>query len=418
MKDPTSELCRINDKGEAHPVGVVASRRMRQRGGAFRVLPAPEHVVFMRYTGEDGRRDAEDGAVVRLAGEITAPAALCDIVAMLAPTRWQGELVVLSGEVRRSIFMDYGNIAGVVTTAVDERLGAVMYRFGALDDAKLDQVVEGVEAGGRFGEVAVELGFLTSEQVYHYLGKQIEEVLFAALSVDDGTFFFLDGFAPDRLVSRHALSVNLLLMDGVTRLDEIRYFRQRIPSDDWVPARTELAEPPDSERRELLDAVDGKRSIAELGRLTGLGEFETTKAVYALTQSKHVKMHRPRMVGGPEAVVVVANDALHAIHGRVDAEGRGTELRSTLESFAVGAGVYDMLFRGAGPQPDGSFTPSVVVENVGSVAGGDAEHYLKEKLHEYVSFALFSAGSVIGSEAESMLSQQLECSLGNLQPRG
>ena len=96
MKEATSELVRINDKGEAHPVGVVASRRMRDRSGAFRVLPAPDHVVFMRYTGEDGRRDEEDGAIVKLAGEITAPAALCDIIAMLGHTRWQGELVVLS----------------------------------------------------------------------------------------------------------------------------------------------------------------------------------------------------------------------------------------------------------------------------------------------------------------------------------
>ncbi|RLB47420.1 MAG: hypothetical protein DRI90_26365, partial [Deltaproteobacteria bacterium] len=298
MKEATSELVRINDKGEAHPVGVVASRRMRERSGAFRVLPAPDHVVFMRYTGEDGRRDAEDGAIVRLAGEITAPAALCDIIAMLGHTRWQGELVVLSGDVRRSLFMDYGNVAGAVTSAVDERIGAVMYRFGALDDAQLAQIVERVEAGGRFGEVAIELGLLTPEQVFHYLGKQIEEVLYAALSVEDGTFFFLDGFDPERLVSRHALSVSLLLMDGVTRLDEIRYFRQRIPSEDWVAVKTQLSEPPGAERRALYDAVDGKRSIAELGRETGLGEFETTKAVYALTQSKHVKMSRPRLVGG------------------------------------------------------------------------------------------------------------------------
>ena len=116
--------------------------------------------------------------------------------------------------------------------------------------------------------------------------------------------------------------------------------------------------------------------------------------------------------------VVAANDALHTIHQRVDSAGRGTALRATLESFAVGAGVYEMLFRGAGPQADGSFTPSTVVENVGAVAGGDSEHYLKEKLHEYVSFALFSAGTILGSEAESLLSHELESLLGTLQARG
>ena len=73
MKDRRSELVRIDVRGEAHPIGNVASQRMRARAGAYRILPAPEHVVFMRYTGEDGRRDAGDGAVVRLSGEVTAP---------------------------------------------------------------------------------------------------------------------------------------------------------------------------------------------------------------------------------------------------------------------------------------------------------------------------------------------------------
>ena len=97
MDDVRDELARISDKGEIHPIGVAASRRLRAREGTFRVMPAPEHVVFMRYTGEDGRRDEEDGAVVRLAGEIIAPAALCDIVAMVGHSRWAGELVVLNG---------------------------------------------------------------------------------------------------------------------------------------------------------------------------------------------------------------------------------------------------------------------------------------------------------------------------------
>src|ERR1044071_6528951 len=83
MKEARDELVRIDGRGEAHPIGVVAGQRMRAREGAFRVLPSPRHVVFMRYTGEDGRRDAEDGAIVRVAGEVTAAGALCDVLALL-----------------------------------------------------------------------------------------------------------------------------------------------------------------------------------------------------------------------------------------------------------------------------------------------------------------------------------------------
>src|SRR5688572_23151646 len=104
MRDGRQELVRIDSRGEAHPIGVVASQRMRARAGAYRLLPAPGHVVFMRFTGEDGRRDAEDGAVVRLAGEVTAPGMVCDVLALLGQTGWRGELVVLEGDSVRSIF--------------------------------------------------------------------------------------------------------------------------------------------------------------------------------------------------------------------------------------------------------------------------------------------------------------------------
>src|SRR3954453_5378892 len=95
MRDGKAELVRIDSRGEAHPIGAIASQRLRARAGAYRMLPAPDHVVFMLFTGEDGRRDAEDGAIVRLAGEGTAPGALCDVLALLGQAGWRGELIVL-----------------------------------------------------------------------------------------------------------------------------------------------------------------------------------------------------------------------------------------------------------------------------------------------------------------------------------
>jgi hypothetical protein len=126
MREPKTELVRIDARGEAHPIGSVASQRMRSRAGTFRILPAPKHVVFMRFTGEDGRRDASDGAIVRLAGEVTTPGALCDVLALLAQTGWRGELVVEDAEALRSVYFDQGNVVGATTNVEAERIGAVL----------------------------------------------------------------------------------------------------------------------------------------------------------------------------------------------------------------------------------------------------------------------------------------------------
>lgn len=419
MKDGRPELVRIDSHGQAHPIGNVASQRMRAREGAYRMLPAPKHVVFMRYTGEDGQRDADDGAVVRLSGEVTAPGTLCDILALVAQTGWRGELVVLDGDDTRSVFFEQGNVVGVVTTVEDERLGSVLYRFGVITDEQRARILSSSQGGKRFGETAIELGVLKQDQIYSHISRQIEEVVFATMTVGDGTFFFLDGFDDSRLVSRHTVSANALLMDGVTRMDELRYFRQKIPSIEHIPHRIEHRGSPAEEFLAVYVAIDGKQSVGDLGRTTGLGEFETTKALYALVQSQHVTIHQPRVSGGPTALVSAANGALRAIFATAAQGGKADEVRANLASFAVGSGVYDILFRSAGPDETGALDPETVAHNAVAIAGGgDEDNMLKQMLHEYVSFALFSAGAALGSGAESELAKHVAAALGGLRPQG
>jgi Domain of unknown function (DUF4388) len=418
MRDGKSELVRIDSRGEAHPIGAIASQRLRARAGAYRMLPAPGHVVFMRYTGEDGRRDAEDGPIVRLAGEVTAPGTLCDVLALLGQTGWRGELVVLDADDARSVFFDQGNVVGALTNVEGERLGSVLYRYGAIDADAHDRVMALMKTGKRFGEAAIELGVLKQEQIFKYIAKQIDEIVFATLTVSDGTFFFLDDFDEARLVLRHTVSANALLMDGVTRLDEMRYFRQKVPSAEHVPVKNEGRGEPDDEYRAAHAAIDGKSSIGEIGRASGLGEFDITKQVYGLVQSGHVSIHPPRAAGGPTSLVAAANGALTAIYRAAAQAGRADEVRSGLSSFAVGAGVYDLLFRNAGPDESGALDAEAVAHNSAVVAGGaDSDNMLKQLLHEYVAFALFSAGAALGSSAEAELSRQVGPSLASLKPQ-
>lgn len=418
MRDPRSELVRIDSKGQAHPIGTLASQWLRARAGTFRLLPSPGHAVFMRLTGEDGRRRAEDGPTIRLSGEITAPSMLCDIVALVGQAGWRGELVVADHEHVRSIFFEQGNVVGAVTNVAEERIGSVLYRYGAIDAEGRDRVLLATAAGKRFGEAALDLGMLSQERLYQFISKQVEEIVYAALGVGDGMFFFLEGFDDARLVVRHTVSANALLMDAIRRMDEMRFFHEKIPSAQHVPVRNERRSDP-TECQAVYEAVDGKRSIEEIGRETGLGEFETTKQLYTLVQSQHVSIHLPRLTGGPSAIVQAANDALRIVFEAARVRGRSRDVHESLASFAVGAGVYDILFRGAGPAEDGTFQPGVVAHNSELMAGGgDATQTLKQMLHEYVSFALFSAGTALGTEKDAELRKGVGPVLAKLRPQG
>jgi hypothetical protein len=390
---------------------------MRARTGAFRLLPSPEHVAFMRYTGEDGRRDVEDGAIVRIAGEITAPGTLTDIFSLLGQTGWRGELTVFDDDAVRSVFFEHGHVVGTQTNVEAERIGMVLYKHGVITHDQHERVMARVQEGLRYGAAAVEGGVVTQEQVYQYLRRQIDEVVYATLTVSDGTFFFLDGFDETRLVAHHAVPASALVMDAVTRMDEMRYFREKIPSSAHVPYKVTPSLAPSEELCATWSAVDGMRSIEDIGRATGRGEFGTTKDVYTLLQSKFVAMSSPKLGGGLGAIVETANEALRLVHAEADALSIGEELRSSLASFAVGAGVYEILFRNAGPEQAGSLDAQSVADNAELVAHGeDPERILKQMLYDYVGFAVFSAGSLLGPEKEAELSRRVMAVTVPLQP--
>jgi hypothetical protein len=403
MDDERLELVRVDATGTAHPVGKTASQRMRARQGAFRLMPAPPHLIVMRFVGEDGRRDPEDGPIFRLAGEITTPGAICDIVTLIGQAGWKGELVVQDGAHSRSIFFEPSYVLAATSTVEIERLGEVLYRYGALTKEQVAATAAAVTPEMRFGEAAVKLGFITRERLYQLMARQTEEIVYAVLLVGDGMFFFLDSYDESRVNARQNLPVNNLLLEGVRRMDEMRYFRDRIPSEQHVPARASahIRETPAVEFTKIWAAIDGVRPIAEICRVVGQGEFEVTQALFQLVQSGHVVIQTPRPTG-PAAVVALYNDAITLIFREVDAVGKGGEVREQLASFATGAGVYDSLFRKGGPAADGTLLPERIIENIGRLVGPDqAEATLAQWLYEYVSFAVFVAEPFLRPNADA-----------------
>jgi hypothetical protein len=269
----------------------------------------------------------------------------------------------------------------------------------------------------KYGEIGIEMGFMTQKQVYTYLARQVEEVLLATMTVADGMYCFLDGYDEHSLTSRHSLSLNGVLMDGVTRMDEMRYFRQRIPSADYVPEQAQNRGEPGKEFLAVWQLIDGQQSVGDLGRVLGLGEFEVTKQLFQLLQSKHVTMQRPRLRGGPIEVVETANLVLREIHQEADTAGKGTTLRTALESFADGT--YEVVFQSAGPFEKGTFDVQRVVDNARMLAAGaNVEKFLKELLYDYVSFALFTAGSLVRRAKDQGIGKQVEPLMSRLRPIG
>jgi uncharacterized protein DUF4388 len=395
-RDRAADL-RIDVTGTVHPLGRKASQALRARIGEWSLLGSPPQVVLALRAGE--------ARSLRLAGQVRAPGALCDVVATIAQASWGGELVVMEDEVVRSIYFEGGQVVGATTTAEGEKLGEILWRFGAITRQQLEEVVRTAERSGkRVGETAIELEFVGPDELFRMMARQVEEVFFGAVHVGDATFYLFDRFEEARLVGRHHMNTGQLLMEAARRMDELRFFREKVPSDAWVPAVLVAAvgrkAPP--ELAEILAQCDGRRNIAEIGRRVGQLEFEVTRAIFQLMTAGLVAVTAPRPEGC-EAIVETYNRAIVEIHRACDERGCGREFRAGIEQFAMSTGVYVPLFAGAGPLDDGSLRPGRIATNASALAGTESDAWLTQQLLEYGGFALFHAGSLLPREEEIAL---------------
>jgi hypothetical protein len=407
---------RIDSTGTVHPLGRDASQALRARAGEWSLLRSPPEVVFAIQAGEAGR-------TLRLTGEVRTPGALCDVVALIAQAGWGGELVVLEADRSRSIYFERGQVVGATTTEPTEKLGEVLWRFGAITREQLEEVVRTAEKSGkRVGETAIDLEFVGPEELFRMMARQVEEVFYGAVHVAQAMFYLFDRFDEKRLVRRHHLGTGQLLMEAARRMDELRFFREKIPSDAWIPVPVvATTKKPPQELVEVLEQCDGRRSVAEIGRRIGQLEFEVTRAVFQLASAGFVTVAAPRPEGVP-AIVEIYNRAIVEIHRACDEAGTGSLLRHGLEQFAMSTGVYVPLFSGAGPEEDGSVRADRIARNVAAVAGGagDAggasDAWLAQQLLEYAGFALFHAGSLLPREKEGPLNARVSEILKPLRP--
>ena len=395
---------RIDATGTVHPVGRSASQSLRARAGEWVLRRSPAEVLVATPAREEAR-------LLRLAGQVRVPGGLCDIVATIAQGGYTGELVVLEEEAARSVYFDGGNVVGAATNVLAERLGEILWRFGTITREQHDQILRSAEKSGkRVGDTAVDLEFVGADELFRMMARQVEEVFYAAVHVADAWFYLFDGFDETVLPRRHHLGTGHLLMEAARRMDEMRFFREKVPSDAWVPAPASqpgtAARKAPSDLIDVLAQCDGRRSVAEIGRRTGHLEFEVTRAVFQLMAGGYVTVGPPRPEG-MAAVVEIANRGLVEIHRACGGHAGGGDLRDGLEQFVASTGTYVPLFDGAGPLPDGSLKVERIDKNARVLAGADAELWLATQLVDYASFALFHAGSLLPRDEEAGLKQRV-----------
>jgi Domain of unknown function (DUF4388) len=177
---------------------------------------------------------------------------------------------------------------------------------GSIQELPVPDIIQLVSVSAKTGMFTLIRGaergyiYLKGGQMVHARVGELtgEEAIYALAIWNSGDFQFTPNEQPDTATIEK--SNTSLLMEAARRLDEWKVLSRKIPGMEYVPRflRRDVAEPVTLSPVEwnLVIAMDGKKSLAEIARGMGTSAFDTAKVVYGLITSGLVEM-RPREVG-------------------------------------------------------------------------------------------------------------------------
>jgi tetratricopeptide (TPR) repeat protein len=211
---------------------------------------------------------------------VTAPLELAATLLELAGGRETGVVEVTSGALRTRVFLRAGAAVSAEGGSLRETLGRMLLRHGALSERDymrvIDRMTEKVIANEhqRMGEVLVELGLLTGEEVHRALHEQVLEKLAACFAwpQPSWTFSELDQL-PEGVDPFSLPSMEALVWEGLRRSAPPKALAAWL--EPHAQLRPRLARPAAAVQEQLrlepaalrlLERIDGSRSVAALAR--------------------------------------------------------------------------------------------------------------------------------------------------------
>ncbi len=390
-------------------VGRGALQRIAARHGRYRLAPSPPHLLILERIDGESRSD-ETGVVV--AGSIPRLGGLVDIIHFIHSNAWSGQLSVMAGEARKTVYFQRGDVTTAASNVPEDRIGAILYRFGMISAAQLEQTLAQVTPEHRFGQILVENGTLSAHDIYQYVRKQVEEIFYSLLVMRYGEFFFSRAEGEVGPASQILLSTHQLLFEGVHRIDEMGLFREKLPGPEvvLVPRHPPPDEKLPPREARVFQLVDGLRDLGAITRASHLGEFETTRLLFDLLRTGWVQVHgqgaaHVRPTAGE--LFDCFNRIYQKVFQAVAARGKEEAIARGIGSFFQSAGEYAPLFAGVSLSAEGQLPRDPVLANLLSFPAEDKLDYLYRGLNELLYFELFAAGDAVERAGEAELHQEL-----------
>src|ERR1041385_1277820 len=234
---------------------------------------------------------------------------LTDLLQFLAAARKSGTLKFDQGKITKQIYFQKGTIVGSKSNDPREYLGQVLLHYGKVDEIQLKVAREMQRTtGAKLGEVLVEQGFLTEDDVLGILKTRTLDAIYDLFVWEDADFeFYDDEPPPDDLLLIQVEPTNVV-MEGIYRIDEFARYRTLIPNDRTIielneggTASLKLGK----EFRQVLFFVEKRMSVAEICYHMHASSFHVYGQLYTLVSEGVARVVGEMPEGSPPPVVEI-----------------------------------------------------------------------------------------------------------------
>ncbi len=365
--------------------------------------------------------DGKPRGRVLMMGELVSRMTVVEIINLVTSANWRGELHIIGSVGRRILTVDQGALKHAQTDFESERLGQVLVRTGVVQRDALPSLLKQKSPDQRFGQMLVERGLLDQGTLFKQLQNQAEGIFQASLLEERGAYWFVapPDDAPPPPTTVH-FPIQALLMEGVQRIDEMSLYRERIPHNRFFPFALSGAPPLRSKDVEsyvtenVLPRCDGTKSIDDLARESGLGEFPALKAVYQLLRGNQVQLRRGPTLDKKVVLRLVRqfNEIVRDIFVVVATYGSMDVARRSLSSW-LELGPHAAVLGGE-VDVDGTLDAATLIARLEGTAHDDPMAQIHQALHELAAYALFTASSGLPRHEEQSLARDVNHRLKQL----
>lgn len=241
---------------------------------------------------------------------------LVDLLQFLGAGRKSGTLKFDHGKITKQIYFKNGMIVGSKSNDPREYLGQVLLHYGKVDETQLKAAREVQRtSGAKLGEVLVEQGFLTEDEVLGILRTRTLDAIYDLFVWTDGDFEFYDEESSPEDLLLIEVEPTTVIMEGIYRIDEFERYRTLVPSDRSVlelnagwTSSLKLGK----EFRQILYFVEKRMSVAEVCYHMHASSFHVYGQLYTLI-SEGVARVTGELPEGSPAVVTEVEDVPESV---------------------------------------------------------------------------------------------------------